>query len=140
MSADSTFRDTMNQGEAGRLADVDRALLIGEFFNAMINAMANTETSVTITSNVATLTNVPAVLWDAKISAGTTTGSKRVLRVSNAYLTANAPAVGDCFWDGAKSVKFNSADAGSAAHFKYPQTTDSSCSFLRRSLGMTDPS
>jgi hypothetical protein len=140
MAADTTLRDTMNQGEAGRLPDVDREIKIGDLLNALINALANTETSVTVTSNVATLAATPVQLWDAKISAGTTVGSKRVLRVSNAYLTANAPAVGDCFWDGATKVKFNAADNGSAAHFKYSISTDSSCSEFRRALAMTDPS
>lgn len=138
MASDTTLRDTMNQGEAVRLPDVDRDMKQGELINALINALANTETSVTITSNVATLAGSPLVLWDAKISAGTTVGSKLVRKVSNAFLTANAPAAGECFWDGATKVKFNAVDAGSAAHFKYPLVGDSSCSFLRRVLGQVD--
>lgn len=138
MAADSNLRATMNQGEAQRLADIDRDVGIGDLVNALINAMSNTETSVTVTTNVATLANKPAYLLDAKVSAGTSTGSKMILKVSNAYLTANNPAAGTCFWDGNTKVKFASADAATAAHFKYTQAGDSTCSYLQRALGQQD--
>lgn len=138
MASDSTLRDTMNQGESQRVADIDRDFKQGELINALLNALANTETSVTVTANVATLANTPLVVWDAKVSAGTSTGSKLVRKVSNAFLTANAPAAGECFWDGGVKVKFNAVDAATAAHFKYPLAADSSCSFMRRVLGQVD--
>jgi hypothetical protein len=138
MASDTTLRDTMNQGEAQRIADVDRDLRIGDFVNAMINAMTATEAGVTVTTNVATLAASPTVLWDAKATTATSTGSKLVRKVSNAYLVANSPAAGECFWDGATKVKFNAVDAVTAAGFKYPLAADSSCSFLRRSLGQVD--
>lgn len=137
MASDSTLRDSMNQGEPGRLADVDRDILMGEFVNAMLLAMAATETSVTVTSNVATLAGTPLVLWDANVSAvsgGSATGHKQVQKVSNAFLTANNPAAGTCFWDGGTKVKFSSADLATAAHFKYPKASDASVSYLQRLL------
>lgn len=135
MASDSNLRGTMNQGEAQRLADIDRDIGIGDLVNSLINAMSNTETSVTVTSNVATLANKPAYLFDAKVSAGTTTGSKQILKVSNAFLVANTPAAGTCYWDGNTKVKFSSTDGATAAHFKYTQASDSTCSYLQRSLG-----
>ncbi len=138
MAADATLRDTMNQGEAQRLPDVDRDVQMGELINALINDMSNTETSVTVTSNVATLANTPQALFDAKISAGTSTGSKKILKVTNAFLTANNPAAGSCYWDGGVKVKFNATDAGTAAHFKYSRAADVSCGYLQRALNQQD--
>lgn len=138
MASDATLRDTMNQGEAGRLADLDRDLLMGEFFNSRINAMTATEAGVSASSQVCTLAATPLVLWDAKIATGTTTGSKLVRKVSNAFLTANNPPVGSCFWDGSTKVKFNSADNCTTADFKYPKAADTTCSYLQRFMGQQD--
>jgi|HubBroStandDraft_2_1064218.scaffolds.fasta_scaffold60005_3 hypothetical protein len=137
-TSDSNLRATANQGEAGRLADVDRDIQMGEFLNAMINGMTATETGVSVTSNVATLAGTPVVLWDANGTAGTTTGHKQVLKVSAAYLTANNPAAGTCYWNGSTSVKFSSVDAISTAAFKYPKAADVTCSYLQRTLGEVD--
>ena len=128
----------MNQGEPGRLADLDRDVQAGEFVNAMINAMTATESGVSVTTNVATLAATPVVLWDAKATTATHTGSKQVLKVSNAFLTANNPATGTCYWDGGTKVKFSTVDAATVASFKYPVSTDATCSYLQRTLGEVD--
>lgn len=139
--ADASLRETMNQGEAQRLADLDRELMIGEFINSRINAMTATEAGIAVTTNVSTLAATPLVLWDAKVatvSGGAATGSKKVLKVSDAYLTANNPAAGTCFWNGDKKVKFASADLAATADFKYPKAADATCSFMQRTLGQID--
>jgi hypothetical protein len=138
MASDSTLRDTMNQGEPGRLPDIDRDVFAGEFVNAMLLAMSATESGVSVTTNVATLANTPLVLWDANATTATATGHKKVLKVSNAFLTANNPPAGSCYWDGGLKVKFNSADAATVAAFKYPKAADASVSYLQRSLGEQD--
>jgi hypothetical protein len=140
MASDSTLRDTMNQGEAGRLADVDRVLKVGDLLNALLAAMTATEAGVAATVNVSTLAATPSVLWDAKATTATTTGSKKIRQVSNAFLTANNPPSGECYWDGATKVKFASADVVTVAGFKYAIATDASVSALKHGLGEQDPS
>jgi hypothetical protein len=138
MASDSTLRDTMNQGEAGRLADVDRALKTGDILNALLAAMTATEAGVTVTTNVATLAAVPSGFWDAKATTATTTGSKKIRRCSAAFLTANNPPAGECLWDGALKVKFASADVVTVAGFKYSVTTDASVSAMKHGLDEQD--
>lgn len=141
MASDSNLRGTMNQGEPARLADVDRDFQLGEVWNALIIAMAATESSVTVTSNVATLAHTPQQLLDcnvATVSSGSATGHKLLRKVSNAFLTNNDPPAGSCFWDGATKVKFSSSDLASTAHFKYTQSTDATCSYLQRTLNQQD--
>lgn len=140
MAADSNLRDTMNQGELQRLADIDRDTFMGEVVNAFINGMTATEAGVVVTTNLsAPLAATPLVLWDANATAAASTGKKKINKVSAAYLTANNPPVGECFWNGATGVKFNSADAVTAASYKYPKAADATCSFLQRKLAQSDP-
>lgn len=138
MASDATLRDSMNQSEPGRQLDVLRDIQVGDLLNALVAAMSATEAGVSASSQVCTLAGTPTVLWDAKIATGGTTGSKKVLRVSNAFLTANSPPVGSCFWDGSTKVKFNATDNCTTADFKYPKAADATVGYFQRALGQQD--
>jgi hypothetical protein len=133
-----SLRDTLNNGEPGRVNDVARSLGLGSLLNALIAAMAGTETGVVPASNVATLANQPEFLLDANVTAGTTVGHKKLLKGPITGPAAITPAAGQCVWDGGKKVLFAAADGATAVTFRYTQATDVTVSFLQRDLGEQD--
>lgn len=134
MAAESTLRDSINTSDANRSDSAFNALQLGELLTLLIQASTPTESSVTVTSNVATLAATPTALFQCNASAGTTTGVKKLL-IGPATIV---PATGQCLWTpGTNTVKFNVADAVSAAHFLYSTAVISSSAMLR-SIGEQD--
>lgn len=134
MGAESTLRDSFNTADTNRVDSGFNQLQLGELLTLLIQASTPTESSVTVTSNVATLAATPTAIFQCNASAGTTTGVKKLLIGTS----ATVPAVGQCVWvPGTNTVKFNSADAVSAAHFLYA-TSVISASALLRNIGEQD--
>lgn len=135
MSAEGTLRDSLNTSDPNRLPTATQILSMGDLLNLLITAATPTQSSVTVTSNVATLANVPSTLFQVNASAGTSTGVKTLLIGTQSIV----PAVGQCVWTpGTKTVKFNAADAVSAAHFTYATAADVTASILQRAIGEQD--
>lgn len=135
------LRDALNgSNQLGRLADVLRALGFGNLLGLLIRGLTATETGVTVTAHVATLANVPAEnsLYQVNATTATATGIKTLLVGPITGPGAITPAPGQAVWvPGTKTVKFNAADAVTAASFTYSVGTEAT-SVLPRQLGQSD--
>ncbi len=135
-----SVRDTMNNGEAGRLADVFRQIGLGDALNILLKNTTYTETGVTVTTNKAVLANQPGKggLLSVNATAGTTTGEKALLIGPITGPKAIVPATGQAVWDGGKNVLFAAVDAVTTAKFLYGTAADTTIAGLTRNLGQSD--
>lgn len=90
--------------------------------------------AVAVSSNAGTLAAKPAVILDIIATAGTTLGRK-VLKIGGADVLAG---VGEVVWDGNVSLRFNAADAVTAARVVSLPTAGLSTSLFDRRIGQRD--
>lgn len=135
------LRATLNAGDANRVDSALQTIKLGDLLNNLITSRTPTESSVTVTSNVATLANQPSSLFQvnvATVSGGSATGVKTLLKGPITGAGAIVPAAGQCVWDGGKKVLFATADLAATAHFTYATDADVTCSLLQRDIGERD--
>lgn len=132
-----SLRDVLNVSDPNRNDPALQEIGQGDLINILIKGVTPTESAVTVTSNVATLANQPATLFDINATAGTTTGRKKLRKGPITGTQKITPATGEAVWDGGKKVLFATADAVTTANFFYSQTTDTTCSILQRDQGQT---
>lgn len=132
------IRDTLNAADANRLPAAFSKIGFGDLVNTLMSAIANTESGVAATANVAPLANQPSYLWKVNATAGGVTGVKKLLKGPITGTNAIVPLTGQACWDGAKKVLFATADAVTTAAFVYAQSTDVTCSVLARDLEEQD--
>lgn len=136
-----SLRDELNNADPNRLADAFRlgpSIGLGDLLNKVIAGLTATETGVTPASNVATLANQPSSLFQVNVTAGTSTGVKKLKKGPITGPKAITPAAGECVWDGGKKVLFAAADGATAVSFTYATAADVTCSILSRVLGQSD--
>jgi hypothetical protein len=132
------IRDTLNNGEANRLADAWRSINVGDLLNMLLAGATFTETGVAVTTNVATLANQPSALYIINATTATTGGVKQLLKGPITGPKALVPATGQAVWDGGKKVLFATADVVTVAKFLYAQAADVTASILQRTVGEID--
>lgn len=107
--------DLLNRNNPTRIADNKHILREGDLLALLIADLTPTETGVVPAANVATLAATPAMIYQVNVTAGTTTGIKKLV-ISN---TAT-PAAGEAVWDGSSdTVALAAADAATAVSFTY---------------------
>lgn len=137
------FREELNNGPGPyRLADVNRALCLGDILGLLIDDMANTETAIDPSGgtpvNTLDLAATPTCLLDVRATAGAgATGVPLTIIVDNS--DDRVPNEGEVVWDGPGQtrVRFNATDAYTAVDVKYG-TDAAVVSGLERSLGQKD--
>lgn len=121
------IRDTLNSGNLNQIGDATQAIKLGSILSYLISKATPTESSVTVTSNVATLAAKPEVLLQcnvATVGSGSATGVKKLRRGPITGAGAVVPAAGECVWDGGTKVLFATTDVAATAHFTYVVATD----------------
>lgn len=134
-----SMRSTLNQVQPNNALDILREVGFGDLLNALIKALAFTETAIAVTTNVATLAAQPSSLGVLRALATAETGTsheKKILIGPVSGPQALVPAVAQCVWDGGVKVLFNSVDAVTAASFLYAKDSDTTAGALQRDLGV----
>lgn len=133
-------RDVLNAANPNNVIDALRDIGLGELLNALINAMASTETGVSVTANVMTLANQPSVKpFEVEATTGTTLGKKKVFQGPITGPQAIVPAAGQVVWDGGTKILFASVDAITVAKATYAKATDVTASTLQNDVGIRTP-
>ena len=135
MGAETTLRDSLNTAQPDRISPALHSVGFGDLLNALIVGATATETGLSTTSNVGTLSHTPSSLFDVKATAGTTTGHKELLQGPITGAGAIVPATGQVVWDGGVKLLFATVDAVTTFQATYAQATDPSCSLLQRAIG-----
>lgn len=133
--SESNLRGSLNESNQNRIADALRGSGLGDMLNALVIALAATESGLVPASNVITLANQPSTVFDVNATAATTTGHKQLLIGPISGAGAVVPATGQCVWDGGKKILFATADVVTAVSVKYARATDATASLLQRSIG-----
>jgi len=126
-----TIRTDLNRSNLNQLADNFNQLELGELLVHLIANAAATEAGVVPAANIATLANVPSAIFQVNATAAASTGIKKLLKAPITGSGAVAPAPGQCVWDGALSVLFNTVDAVTQASFTYCRAATSASCMLR---------
>jgi hypothetical protein len=134
MGAETSLRDTLNTSDLNRIASAGQVMQQGELMNALLNALAATETGVSVSGSKASLANQPTSMVKINATAGTTTGVKKLRIGALTGPNAIVPATGEAVWDGAKTVQFAAVDAVTTAAFTYTKASDVSVSLLQAGL------
>ena len=132
------LRDELNSVNPNRLAPVLREIGLGDLLSLVIDALADTESSITVTANVATLANQPSTLFRVNATTATSTGEKKLLKGPITGPNAITPAAGQAVWDGGIKVLFAAADVVTVAKFAYARTVTVTPSLLQRDVGEQD--
>lgn len=135
-----SIRTDLNNADPNILADELRTVRLGDFIGYLVQrviagtGLGYTEADVVPSSNVCTLAAVPTMIFQANVTAGTTTGVKTLRRGPLTGPSAITPATGECVWDGNLSVKFATADAATKVSFLYMTSASSACSLTSGTL------
>lgn len=131
-----SLRTTLNSGNLNQLGDCCADIKMGELLTLAIASLTPTEAAVVPVAHVATLAATPSALFQVNVTAGGSTGIKKLLKGPITGEDAISPAPGECVWNGGVSVKFNAVDNATAVSFTYATATDK-LSILEKNLGQT---
>lgn len=130
-----SLRTDLNNGVLQQIADEFRQISLGELLSLVIKGITPTEAGIVVVPGVdtATLAAQPSALFQVNVTAGGTTGVKKLLKGPLTGPGAVVPASGECVWDGGLVIKFASVDAVTAVSATYAKSTDVA-SILMRSI------
>lgn len=130
------IRETLNNGVLQQRVDVDRDVRLGDLLGLLIQGATPTEAAAAVAANAKTLTNAASAVFDVVATAGVFTG-RLALKIGDANVL---PQSGEVVWDGGSSMRFNAADAITAANFLYARADEVNTltSILERQLGQRD--
>lgn len=129
-----TVREDINNGVGQRLASDMQSFLGGDLLGFLIRGLTATEAAAAVTANVKALANAASMIFHIQATAGTYTGPVRLLLGDSSV----SPGPGEAVWQpGQLNVRFNAADAITAASFWYARVdqVNSFASCLERKLG-----
>ena len=134
----ATLRELLNSSQLNTLADALGDLELGDLVVLMINELTATETGLSPTANVSTLATPPTSVFLVNVTAGASTGIKKLLKGPISGEDAVIPKAGEATWDGGTKILTNAADAATAVAVTYATATDVD-SVTQRDLGFTNP-
>lgn len=131
------LRENLSNGVVQQLGDLAQVYKLGDLLGHLVRGTTATEAAAAVASNAKTLTAAASAVWDVIVTAGGSTGRKRLL-IGDSSIT---PIAGEVVWDGASGIRFAAADAVTAASFWYARQdgTNVETSLGNRRLGQRDP-